>query len=122
MNFDIIAISETRITKNINNILPNINLNNYVFEFTPTESSAGGTLIYVANHLAYKPRTDLQIYKKRDLESTFIEIINPKKSNVIVNCIYRHSNMDLNKCNSGYLNPLLTKLSNEKKTVFLLGD
>ena len=61
MNFDIIAISETRITKNINNILPNINLNNYAFEFTPTESSAGGTLIYAANHLAYKPRADLQI-------------------------------------------------------------
>ena len=74
------AISETRITKNINNILSNINLNNYAFEFTPTESSAGGTLIYIANHLAYKARTDLQIYKKHDLESTFIEIINPKKS------------------------------------------
>ena len=43
--------------------------------------SAEGTLISVANHLAYKPRTDLQIYKKRDLESIFIEIINPKKSN-----------------------------------------
>ena len=69
------AISETRITKNINNILSNINLNNYAFEFTPTESSAGGTLIYIANHLAYKARTDLQIYKKHDLESTFIEII-----------------------------------------------
>ena len=75
MNFDIIAISETRITKNINNILSNINLNNYAFEFTPTESSAGGTLIYVANYLAYKPRTDLEIYKKAHLESTFIEII-----------------------------------------------
>ena len=78
MNFDIIAISETRITININKIT-NININNYAFEFTPNESSTGGTLIYVANHLAYKPRTDLQIYKKQDLESTFIEIINPKK-------------------------------------------
>ena len=58
MNFDIIAISDTRITKNINKI-SNIYLNNYAFEFTPTESSAGGTLIYVANHLAYKPRTHL---------------------------------------------------------------
>ena len=36
MNFDI-AISETRITKNINKI-SNINRNNYVFEFTPTDS------------------------------------------------------------------------------------
>ena len=36
MNFDI-AISKTRITKNINKI-SNINRNNYAFEFTPTES------------------------------------------------------------------------------------
>ena len=52
MNFDI--ISETRITKNINKIA-NFNLNNYAFEFTPIEFSAGGTLIYVEDHLAYKP-------------------------------------------------------------------
>ena len=122
MNFDIIAISETRITKNINNILSNINLNHYAFEFTPTESSVGGTLIYVADHSAYKPRTDLQIYKKHDLKFTFIEIINPKKSKIIVSCIYRNPNMDLNEFNSDYLNPLLTKLFKEKKTVFLLGD
>ena len=97
----------------------NINLNNYAFEFTTTESSTGRTLIYVANHLAYKPRTDHQIHKKHDLESTFIEIINPNKSNVIVGCIYRHPNMDLNEFNSDYLNPLLAKLSIEKKTVCL---
>ena len=121
MNFDIVAISETRITKNINKIT-NININNHAFEFAPTESSVGGTLICVANHLAYKPRTDLQIYKTHDLESTFIEIINPKKSNIIVVCIYRHPNMDLNDFNNDYLIPLLVKLSKEKKTVFLLGD
>ena len=70
MNFHIIPISETRITKNINKIT-NININNCAYEFTPTESSAGGTLIYVANHLTHTPRTDIQIYKKCDLESTF---------------------------------------------------
>ena len=100
----------------------NINLKNYAFEFTTTESLTRGTLIYVANHLAYKPRTDHQIHKKHDLESTFIEIINPNKSNVIVGCIYRHPNMDLNEFNSDYLNSLLAKLSIEKKTVCLLGD
>ena len=54
-------------------------MNNFSFEFTPTESSAGGTLLYVANHLSYKPRLDLNIYKSNELESTFIEILNPKK-------------------------------------------
>ena len=70
MNFDTIGICETRITKNTNKIY-NIKLNNYAFQLTPTKSSAAGTLIYAANHLAYKPRTDLQTYKTSDLASTF---------------------------------------------------
>ena len=61
--FDIIAISETRITKNVSLL----NNHNYSFEFTPTETSAGGTFLYIANHLSYKCRNDLNIYKKNEL-------------------------------------------------------
>ena len=96
-------------------------MNNFSFEFTPTESSAGGTLLYVANHLSYKPRLDLNIYKSNELESTFIEILNPKK--LILLCfIYKHPSMDLNDFNTNYLNNLLDKVSKEQKSVFLLGD
>ena len=56
------AISETRITKQVS-LSNNLNLN-YSFEFTPTETSAGGALLYIANHLSYKCRSDLNIYKK----------------------------------------------------------
>ena len=56
--FGIVAVSETRITKNISPT-SNINLQYYSFEFTPTESNAGGTYLYIANHLSYKPRADL---------------------------------------------------------------
>ena len=65
-------------------LLNNLNLNNYSFEFSPTETSAGGTLLHIANNLSYKRRNDLHIYKKNELESTFIEIFNPRKSNIIV--------------------------------------
>ena len=61
--FDIIAISETRITKQVS-LSNNLNLNNYPFEFTPTKTSAVGTLLYIANHLSYKCHNDLNIYKK----------------------------------------------------------
>ena len=44
-------------------LLNNLNLNNYSFEFTP-EISAGGTLLYTANHLSYKCSNDLNIYRK----------------------------------------------------------
>ena len=91
-NFDIIAIGETRITKQVS-LLNNLNLKNYSFEFTPTETSTGGTLLYIANHLSYKCCNDLNIYKKNELESTFIEIVNLRKSSIIV--IYRHLSMNL---------------------------
>ena len=120
-NFDIIAISETRITKQVS-LLSDFNLNNYSFEFTPTETSAGGTLLYIANHLSYKCRNDLNIYNKNELESTFIEIVNPKKSNIIVGVIYRHPSMDLTDFNCNYLNKLLENISKEQKSIFLLGD
>ena len=48
--FDIIAVSETRITRSVS-LLNNLSLNNYPFEFTPTETCAGGTLLYIANPL-----------------------------------------------------------------------
>ena len=96
--FDIIAASETRITENLS-LLNNLNLNNYSFEFTPTDTCPGGTLLYIANHLSNKCRNDLNIYKKSELESTFIEIVNPKKSNIIVGVIYRHSSMNLTDFN-----------------------
>ena len=76
--FDIIAVSETRITKQTS-LTTNINLKNYAIEFTPTESSAGGTLLYIACHLSYKPHPNLNIYKADQSESTFVEIINPQK-------------------------------------------
>ena len=118
--FDVIAVSETRITKNIY-LTNNLTMNNFSFEFTPTEFSAGGTLLYIANHLSYKPRLDLNIYKSNKLESTFIEVLNPKKSNIIIGCIYKHPSMDLNDFNTNYLNNL-DKVSKEQKSVFLLGD
>ena len=61
--FDIITVSETRITKQVY-LLNKLNLNNYSFEFTVAETSAGGTLLYIANHLLYKRRNELNIYKK----------------------------------------------------------
>ena len=120
-NCDIIAISETRITKQVS-LLNNLNLDNYSFEFTPTETSAGGSLLYIANHLSYKCRNDLNIYKKNELESTFIEIVNPKKSNILVGVIYKHPSTDLADFNCNYLNKLLENIFKEQKSVFFLGD
>ena len=97
-------------------------MNKYSFEHTPTKTSAGGTLLYIANRLSYKICNDLKIYKKFELESTFIEIINPRKSNIIVGVIYKHPKMDVTDFNNNFLNNLLKKINQEQKKVFLLGD
>ena len=67
-----------------------------MYEFTPTESTAGGILLYIADYLAYQKRNNLNIYVNNFLESTFIEATSPSKTNIIVGWIYRHPTMDLN--------------------------
>ena len=72
--------------------------------------------------MSYKTRNDLKIYKSFELESTFNEIGNPKETNIIIGCIYKHPNMNINEFNDDYLNELLDRLAKENKTIFLLGD
>ena len=69
-------------------------MQNYSFEFTPTESYIGGTLLYIAIHLSYKPHTDLRLSKPNKFESTFTEITNSRKCNIIVGCLYKNPNID----------------------------
>ena len=49
----IIGISESRLQKSKQHIA-NISLPNFVYEHTPTESSKGGTLLYLDKNLSYK--------------------------------------------------------------------
>ena len=53
--------------------------------------------------------------KAKELESSFIEIQNKNRKNTIVGCIYKHPNMSISKFMSDFLEPLLTKISFEKK-------
>ena len=120
-NFNVIAITKTRIAKHVT-LKNNLTMNSFSLEFAPTESSAVGTFLYIANPLSYKPRFDLNIYKGNELESTFIEFLSPKMSNIVTGCTYKHLLMDPNDFNTNYLNNLFDKVSNKQKSVFLLGD
>ena len=85
-SLDIVAISESHLKSSTQSIVK-INLGNYCVEHTPTESSNGGTLLYIKNDISYKLRNDLKIYKPKELESIFIEVINKTFKNTIVGCI-----------------------------------
>ena len=122
VSFDILAITETRIKKDSSSPI-NLQLSNYSIGHTPTESSAGGTLPYINKRLSYQLRNDLRLYDPRKIESTFIEIICSKSTNVIVGCIYKHCTLPINDFTNDFISPLLLKLQKESsKTIFLPGD
>ena len=87
----IIGISESRLQKSKQHIT-NICLPNYVYEHTPTESSKGGTLLYLDKNLKCKLRKDLNIDHKRMIESTFVEIISKNEIYMVADCIYNTLN------------------------------
>ena len=106
----IIGITQCRLRKN-RKILSNIDLNDYSFEST-TESTRGGNLIYIQNDLRYKIRKDLNLYREKEIESTFVEVIEPNKRNKskIIGCVYKHPNVAVAEFTSDFINPLLEKL------------
>ena len=57
------------------------------------------------------------------IESTFIEIICSKSTNVIVGWIYKYPTFSINDFANDFISPLLLKLQKESsKRIFLLGD
>ena len=111
-SFDIIGISEHKITKGSKNSA--FNLLGYTFCFNETETSHGGTDFFVSNNLTYKPQPDLLINEHRKLESTVIELIFPNKKN-ICGTIYKHLGMKISDFNNYYLTPLPAKILQEER-------
>ena len=81
-------------------------MNDYSFEFTTTEW--GDLNIYIQNDLRYKICKDLNLHRKKEIESTFIEIIEPniRNKNKIIGCIYKHPNAAVAEFTSDFINPL----------------
>ena len=121
VNFDILAITESRIKKDSSSPV-NLHLDNYSIEQTPTETSAGGTLLYINKRLSYQLRNDLKLYHPGKTESTFIEIICSKSTNVIVGYIHKHPALQINDFKSDFISPLLKLRKESSKRIFLLGD
>ena len=58
------------------------------------------------------------IKKIDELESTFIEIINPRKSNIIVGVIHKHPKIEVSDFNNNFLINLLKNINEEQKKRF----
>ena len=118
VKFNFIGISETGFSKHTPN---QIHINGYLVLDCFTESTKGGTRLYISENFNFIPRPDLDIYKAKEPESTIVEVINSNSKNFIAAVIYKHPNMDTSEFNLTY-NNLIEKISSENKQAFIMGD
>ena len=64
LEFDILGILESRIFKS-QSLNTNVSLQHYVIEQIPTESTAGGALLYINKQHSYKACPELATYKPK---------------------------------------------------------
>ena len=83
INFKIIGITESRLTIKKDPV-NTINIPDYNIEHTPTKSDKGGALLYISKELNYKSRNDLKLYKDKNLESVFIEVLSKSDKNTVI--------------------------------------
>ena len=102
----------------------NIKLNGYPFASDTTETYHGGTGFYVNESSVFNKRDDFKFNSAGNFESTFIEIILPKRKYIIMGCIYQHptSIIHVHQFNNDYIVPLLENISAEDKICSLVGD
>ena len=93
-----------------------------MIESTPTAANCGGAALYKNKNINFNIRNDLKIYKYKELESVFTEIINRKGKNTIAGCICRHPCMEVTEFNDIFLQNILEKLPYENKEIIIMGD
>ena len=117
--FDVIGISEHRIKKD-NKPSNNIDLQGYnEFIFEPSGTACGGTGFYIHEKHDFLERDDIKLNSPSDFEAMFVELVLPDRKNLIIGCIHRHpsSTVSLKDFNEQYIQPIIHKISEEKKNV-----
>ena len=125
--FDIIALSETWITKNNELNSKSIALNGYQnYVGTAGKGIKGGCGFFVSYELSFIPREDLNIChtnNNSEFEANWIEIQSQNNKNFLIAVIYRHPRKRKDTEFLQYLtNIICSKLKKEKKTILITGD
>ena len=61
-----------------------INIPGYSIEHMPTKSNKGAAVLYISKDLHYKSKNNLKLYKDKNLESVFIEVLTKSDKNTII--------------------------------------
>ena len=123
-HFDILALTETWNGLNRKNFSPGV-LNDYQNYYgTNGTTLKSGCGFYISEKLNYIPRKDLQIQfhsEEEEFQTSWIEIIIPNKSNIIVGTSYRHPTSKNAKFLE-YLEQTMLKIKKSSAKVVLCGD
>ena len=122
LKFDIIGITETRLKKKLNQKYKHKTLKGIQWNKLQLKQTVAALFYILIILLTTLSEMTLGSIKKKEIESIFMEIINPKGKNVIVGCIYRHPSLNPTEFVDIHIQELLQKMSKEDKTIVLLGD
>ena len=115
-HFDVIGISETKITNSNSDV--NIPKEpGYNFEFVPTPLSAGGVGMFIDESLDYKV---LEKTSNTAYQALWIQILFSGKKNIVCGIIYRQHNSP--EVFQNYFENAIEKFVSSGKLVCLLGD
>lgn len=122
MNFSVIGISETRLNS-LSLHSNNFDIAGYFHLPTTTESTAGGTSLFISKSLSFTSRSDLSsyLYCSKFLESTFVELSFNNQPNIVVGCIYKHPKFSIPEFNN-LISTVLETVDKEGKKLVFLGD
>ena len=122
--FDVIALTETWHTKENVNFTPGILPGYQKYEGLAGLSKKGGCGVYIKDTIPYITRSDLSKSIKNtqsEFEVLWIEVISPKKENILIGVVYRHPKQK-DKEFLQYLSNTLQKTKKENKKTILTGD
>ena len=120
---DIIALSETRITKTVNKDF-NPSIPNFTYFNIPSYTSAGGVGVFLRNSLNFSLRNDLCCSKNELFETIWIDIFTGKNNvnKTTIGVIYRHNGIANIKTFNEYIETVLIKLNKSKSNYYICGD
>jgi len=116
-SFDIIGITETKIT-NANLLLKsNLNIPGYNFEYIPTPLASGGVGMYINKSLNYSV---VESISNSDFQALWIELQFTTKKNVLCGLIYRQHSCPENFLR--YFEETVEKFNTKNRNIYLIGD
>ena len=116
---DVIAITETSEHNDLS-FISNVNIDGYSLFSTPTNSSRGGTALYVRKDLDSFERDDLKI-QNPDFEGVWVEIKNDNSKNIVCGSLYRHPRQN-SESFFKYIDLVLSTITKENKEIYICGD